>query len=137
MIFDLETAIKNKLLEIDKLERVYDYFTLKTEWYPFASFEFSWLDWDYQDSCTILREYKFNLVIVQEINQISRDQWKEIIYWVLDDIVTKFDWQMELWEWLIVNWKIIKWELWTAKTQEWEVLWLSIEISLEFEQEMW
>lgn len=137
MILELETAIKTKLETISEFQIVYDYFTLKTSWYPYASFELNWFEWDYLDSEHILRDYKFNLMIIQEANQISREKAKQIIYTLLDEIVEKFDWQMELWENMIVNWKIIKWEMWTFSNAEWSVLALNIEISLEFEQAMW
>ena len=137
MILELETAIKTKLETISEFQIVYDYFTLKTSWYPYASFELNWFEWEYLDSEHILRDYKFNLMIIQEANQITREKAKQIIYTLLDEIVEKFDWQMELWEWMIVNWKIIKWEMWTFSNAEWSVLALNIEISLEFEQAMW
>ena len=137
MILKLEQAIKTKLETIWDFQVVYDYFTLKTSWYPYASFELNWFEWDYLDSCTILRDYKFNLMILQEANQIEREQAKSIIYNLLDKTIQKFDWQMELWENMIVNWKIIKWEMWTFSNAEWTVLALNVEISLEFEQTMW
>jgi len=136
MILELETAIKTKLETIWDFQVVYDYFTLKTTWYPYASFELNWFEWDYLDSQTILRDYKFNVMIIQEANQITREEAKKIIYNLLDEMVEKFDWQMELWESMIVNWKIIKWEMWTFSNAEWNVLALNIEVSLEFEQAM-
>ena len=137
MILELETAIKTKLETIWDFQVVYDYFTLKTSWYPYASFELNWFEWDYLDSQTILRDYKFNVMIIQEVSKVTRDNAKQIIYNLLDKVVEKFDWQMELWENKIVNWKIIKWEMWTFLNAEWSVLALNIEIWLEFEQAMW
>ena len=137
MILELETAIKTKLETIWDFQVVYDYFTLKTSWYPYASFELNWFEWDYLDSQTILRDYKFNVMIIQEVSKVTRDNAKQIIYNLLDKVVEKFDWQMELWENMIVNWKIIKWEMWTFLNAEWSVLALNIEIWLEFEQAMW
>jgi len=137
MILELETAIKTKLETIWDFQVVYDYFTLKTSWYPYASFELNWFEWDYLDSQTILRDYKFNVMIIQEVSKVTRDNAKQIIYNLLDKVVEKFDWQMELWDNMIVNWKIIKWEMWTFLNAEWSVLALNIEIWLEFEQAMW
>lgn len=132
MITNLETVIKNKLSWLTKLKVVYDYFTTKTTWYPYASFELSNFEWNFLDVCTNLRTFEFNIVIVQQINEkMTRTSAKTILYKVLEDLITAFDWDQDLWDWTIVKWNVTNWDMWTFIEKEGSILALSVKLKLE------
>lgn len=131
MITELETAIKTKLEWISRFVKVYDHFTLKTEGYPYASFELSRFEWNFLDVCSNERNFTFNLVIIQNIHEsLTRDQAKDIIYKCLEDVITNFDWDQDLWESNVIRWRVSTWEMGTIIEQEWTTLALSVEITL-------
>lgn len=138
MIFELETAIKNKLEEITRFVAVYDSFVLKTDWYPYASFELSSFNGEFLDVCSNKREFTFNIVVIQETNKLlTRDQAKNIVYKCLEDIIEKFDGEQDLWESTIVKWNVTKWEIWTMLEKEWSIIALSVELVLEIVTTAW
>ena len=138
MIFELETAIKIKLEEITRFVAVYDSFVLKTDWYPYVSFELSNFDGEFLDVCSNKREFTFNIVVIQETNKnLTRDEAKNIIYKCLEDIITKFDGDQDLWESIIVKWNVSRWEMWTILEKEWSVIALSVELTLEVVTDAW
>lgn len=132
MIFEVETAIKEKLEEISNFAVVYDHFTLNTTWYPYASFELSNFAWQYLDSCSNERDISFNIMIIQNIekNIIERSAAKNIVYKCLEKVIEKFDWDQDLWEWTIVRGRVTSWEMWTFIEKEWSILALSVQITL-------
>lgn len=131
MIFEIETAIKAKLNEITRFEAVYNHFTLETDWYPYAAFEFSWFDWNMLSVCTNERGLIWNIIVLQSVEKKkwTRNEAKNIIYKCIEDIITKLDWDQDLWEWTIVRWEVSKWELWTIAWKEWSVMALNVEVS--------
>lgn len=132
MILDLESSIKTKLETITRFAKVYDNFTHITDWYPYAAFELSDFDWAFLDTCSNIRNFAFNIVVVQEINDtVTRAFAKNILYKSLEDIITNFDWDQDLWNWNIVNWNVSKWTMWTFLWKEWSILALSVELNLE------
>ena len=132
MIFELETAIKTKLETISRFQAVYDHFVLKAEWYPYASFELSDFDGAFLDCCSDQRQFTFNIIIIQEANKLlARDAAKNILYKCLEDVVTAFDGDQDLWEGTIVKWNVSRWQMWTFTEKEWSVLALNIELTLE------
>lgn len=138
MIFELETAVKTKLDTISRFQAVYDHFTLETTGYPYASFELSDFDWEYLDTCSNKRQFTFNIVVIQETNEnLTRDAAKNIIYKCLEDIITTFDGDQDLWEWTIVKWDVSRWQMWTFLDKEWSVLALNVELTLEIVTTAW
>lgn len=130
-ILQLETDIKTKLELLSNVNFVYDHYTLKTEWYPYASFELSSFDWSFADSCSNFRIQSFNVIIIQNISDDMDRQWaKTILYNILNEIVATFDWDMTLWNSNVIRWEVLKWEMWTFLSQEWDVLALNVEINL-------
>ena len=139
MITTLETAIRTKLETITELQAVYDYFTLNTTGYPYASFELSDFDGEFLDVCTNKRSFIYNCVIIQEINKknLTRDQAKDILYWILDSLITAFDWDQDLSEGIIIKWNVTKWQMGTFLDKEGSILALNIEINLEVTTTAW
>lgn len=133
MIFDLQTSIKAKLESITRFKAVYDNFTHKTTWFPYAAFELTDFDWAFLDVCTNVRNFKFNIVVTQEMNDdsVTRDTAKTIIYKCLEDIITAFDWDQDLWNGNIIRWDVSKWTMWTFLWKEWSILALSVELNLQ------
>ena len=131
MIFELETAIKTKLEATNKFVNVYDTHTLKSDWYPYCTFELSSFDWKYLDSCTNERDFIFNLVMLHTINaDFTRDTAKDILYRALEDVIERFDGDMDLSESTIVRGKVLTWEMGVLVEWEWQTLVLNVNISL-------
>lgn len=139
MIFELETALKTKLETISRFKIVYDHFVLASEWYPYASFELSDFDGAFLDCCSNQREFTFNIVIIQEISaeRVTRQKAKEILYNCLEDVVTAFDGDQDLWEWTIVKGNVSRGQMWTFTEKEWSVLALNVELNLEIVTNAW
>lgn len=133
MITNLETAIKTKLDWITSLAAVYDYFTLETTGYPYASFELSDFDGEFLDVCTNKRNFIFNTVIIQEINKknLTRGQAKTILYGVLEDLITAFDSDQDLGDGTVIKWNVTKGQMGTFLDKEGSILALNVEINLE------
>lgn len=137
MILEIETALKTKLETIPGMKQVFDFFTLEADWYPYASFEMWDFKWEYQDVSTILRQLNFNIVIIQEVWQLKREDAKKFLYEALEKAIEMFDWEMEIWENKIVNGLIMEWDMWTFEWAEWNTLAISLKVWFEFESEMW
>ena len=138
MILDLETSIKTKLQSITRFANVYDNFTHNTTWYPYAAFELTDFDGAFLDVCSNVRNFKFNIVVVQEMNEtLTRATAKTILYKCLEDIISNFDWDQDLWNWNIVKWDVSKWTVWTFLWKEWSILALSVELTLQVITNAW
>jgi len=103
MIFELETAIEAELnaLEISRGEslfvNVHNYHTLKSDGYPYCTFEMNDFTGEYLDSCSNKREFKFTIVCLQVINtELKRDEGKRILYNCLEKIIDRFDGNMDM-----------------------------------------
>ena len=131
MITELETAIKTKLETISDFQVVYDNFTLDTTGYPYAAFELSDFDGEFLDSCTNKRDFIFNIIVIQEISKsLTRDQAKDILYTCLENIITAFDGDMDLWESTIIKGSISKGQMGTFLDKEGSLLALRTELTL-------
>lgn len=139
MIFELETAVKTKLESITNFQAVYDHYTLNTSWYPYAAFELSSFDWSFLSVCANERDFTFNIIVIQEVNKntLTRDAAKNIVYKCLEQIVEKFDWDQDLWEWTIVRWNVSSWDMGTIQDKEWSVIALSIKLTLTILTQAW
>lgn len=90
-VITLRTAIKNKLDTVSQLQAVYDYFTSDVSGFPVAMFEPT------QDPSKIAtnREnehaYTFDIFILQEIQNIGRDEAIRILGGAVDAVVAAFD----------------------------------------------
>jgi len=105
MIFELETAIKAKLDTITRFSAVYDNHVLTTSGFPYSSFELASFDGEFLSVCKNKRNFIFNIVVVQDINEkLERPAAKNIVYKCLEDIITAFDGDQDLGEWTIIKW---------------------------------
>lgn len=138
MITNLETAIKTKLETISKFAVVYDYFTLKTTGYPYASFELSDFGGEFLDVCSNKRNFIFNCVVIQEINNnLTRTQAKTILYGILEDMISAFDGDQDLGDWNIIKWNVTRGQMGTFLEKEGSVLALNVEINVEIVTSAW
>ena len=94
-IAEVRTAIKNKLDELTGDGKVfvadYNYFTTKTTGFPCVMFEPSELSSVYEDTAYNYRSYTFNIVIVQEMNKISRSDAMDILLNCFEKVIDAFD----------------------------------------------
>jgi hypothetical protein len=94
-IAEVRTAIKNKLDTLTGDGKVfvsdYNYFTTKTTGFPCVMFEPSELSSVYEDTAYNYRSYTFNIVIVQEMNTISRSDAMDILLNCFEKVIDAFD----------------------------------------------
>jgi hypothetical protein len=94
-IAEVRTAIKNKLDTLTGDGKVfvsdYNYFTTKTDGFPCVMFEPSELSSVYEDTAYNYRSYTFNIVIVQEMNTISRSDAMDILLNCFEKVIDAFD----------------------------------------------
>lgn len=94
-IAEVRTAIKNKLDTLTGDGKVfvsdYNYFTTKTTGFPCVMFEPSELSSVYEDTAYNYRSYTFNIVIVQEMNKISRSDAMDILLNCFEKVIDAFD----------------------------------------------
>jgi hypothetical protein len=71
---------------------VYDYHTLETTGFPYASFEPIEFRAEILDTCNNLRTYVFQILIFQEVTETGgRKEAKEIVTKAMDDVVLALD----------------------------------------------
>ena len=94
-IAEVRTAIKNKLDELTGDGKVfvsdYNYFTTKIDGFPCVMFEPSELSSVYEDTAYNYRSYTFNIVIVQEMNTISRSDAMDVLLNCFEKVIDAFD----------------------------------------------
>lgn len=131
IITSLEASIKAKLEEINNFSFISDTFTLTPDGYPSATFELRSFDGEFLDTCTNRRNFTFNIDILEKVSKNrTRADAKTTIYNCLDQIIEKFDGQQDLWNWQIVIWQVTNWEMGTFLEWEWQVIALTVNLTL-------
>lgn len=130
-ILNIESKIAEKLNDTEKFQVVYDYHTLETTWYPYASFELDDFDWDVLDSCNDKINTTFWIIVYQELQNQTRREAKTTLYWVLDKLINDFRKDKTLW-WVADDMKVMSWQFGTyADWKEWDVMFLEIKIKFD------
>ena len=91
----LRSTIKTKLETLkgtgQPFANVYDFYTTKPSWFPFACFEPVQLNSQFEDTQYNYRNFVFTVYIVQEITTLTRDA-------ALDNLVNAFDMVINLFD---------------------------------------
>lgn len=121
-ISQIRDAIKTKLDRLSTPAVVYDIFKVNVEGYPSVMFEPTSLENIALDTCNNMRTYKFAIGITQEIENIDRDRWMDILIWVFDEIINAFDNDFDLWG--LCEWGVrpINWNFWVAEMENGSIL---------------
>lgn len=131
ILTSLEASIKSKLQEINNFSYISDTFTITPDWYPSATFELRSFDGEFLDTCSNRRNFTFNIDILDKVTEgRTREDAKRTIYNCLDQIIEKFDGQQDLWNNQIVIWQVTNWEMGTFLEGEWQVLALTVNLTL-------
>lgn len=109
-VTQIETAIQTKLESITKIQEVFPYYRAKPEEkFPFACFELSDFDGSVLDVCSNERQFIFNIVVLNPVNETTtRQKAKEILYKIVEDAIIAFDTEMELGQGQIVKGEVLK-----------------------------
>jgi len=92
MIATLKPLIKAKLDSITSLAFVYDYHNATPDGYPVASFEVARISNDAFDSCNNKIIYEFDIVIQQEIGELStRSEARVLLDATIDEIIEEIN----------------------------------------------
>lgn len=131
ILTSLEASIKSKLQEINNFSYISDTFTITPDGYPAATFELRSFDGEFLDTCSNRRNFTFNIDILDKVTEgRTREDAKRTIYNCLDQIIEKFDGQQDLWNNQIVIWQVTNWEMGTFLEGEWQVLALTVNLTL-------
>lgn len=91
----IRSAIKTKLETLKGTNKpfvnVYNFFTSNPTWYPFVMFEPADLQSEYEDTANNYRNYIFKIVIVQEMNKVTRGDAMDILLNCFDQTINAFD----------------------------------------------
>ena len=121
-IQNVRSAIKSKLDTLTWEWKCFAWdsniFTQEVTWFPFVMFEPVELQSQFADTANNYRDFIFNIVIVQEMNQISRADAMDIVLNCFEKMIDAFDqdftlwgvvnqvdatqgnfWEMDLWKW--------------------------------------
>jgi len=100
-ITDIRSAIKSKLDSLTWDWKVFaqcsNVYTQNVSWFPFVMFEPVELQSEFEDTAYNYRDFIFNIVIVQEMNQISRGDAMDIILNCFEQMIDAFDQDFTLW----------------------------------------
>ena len=100
-IQNVRSAIKSKLdsmsWEWKCFAWVSNVFTQDVSWFPFVMFEPVELQSEFADTANNYRDFIFNIVIVQEMNQISRSDAMDIVLNCFEKMIDAFDQDFTLW----------------------------------------
>lgn len=92
---DVRTAVNTKLETLKGTNKpfvnVYDFFTSKPSGFPFIQFEPAQLASQYEDTANNYRSFTFQIVIVQEMNTVTRHDAMDIIVKAFDQVTNAFD----------------------------------------------
>lgn len=103
-ITDIRNAIKTKLDSLTWEWKCFAWdsnvFTQDVSWFPFVMFEPVELQSEYEDTANNYRNFIFNIVIVQEMNQISRWEAMNIVLNCFEQMIDAFDQDFTLW-WVV------------------------------------
>ncbi len=87
----IRSAIETKLGTVSELAVVKDFHTLKTSGYPLATFEPSGHENSFLSNTDNFREYAFDIIIQQEMENVGRDDAIRILAATVDAVITAFD----------------------------------------------
>lgn len=103
-ITDIRNAIKTKLDSLTWEWKCFAWdsnvFTQNVSGFPFVMFEPVELQSEYEDTANNYRNFIFNIVIVQEMNQISRWEAMNIVLNCFEQMIDAFDQDFTLW-WVV------------------------------------
>ena len=100
-IQNVRSAIKSKLDWLTGEGKCFAWvsnvFTQDVSWFPFVMFEPVELQSEFADTANNYRDFIFNIVIVQEMNQISRSDAMDIVLNCFEKMIDAFDQDFTLW----------------------------------------
>ena len=100
-IQNVRSAIKSKLDGLTGEGKCFAWvsnvFTQDVSWFPFVMFEPVELQSEFADTANNYRDFIFNIVIVQEMNQISRGDAMDIVLNCFEKMIDAFDQDFTLW----------------------------------------
>ena len=100
-IQNVRSAIKSKLDWLTGEGKCFAWvsnvFTQDVSWFPFVMFEPVELQSEFADTANNYRDFIFNIVIVQEMNQISRGDAMDIVLNCFEKMIDAFDQDFTLW----------------------------------------
>lgn len=127
-IQDVRNAIKSKLDSLTWDGKVFvqasNVFTQKATGFPFVMFEPSEMSSVYEDTANNYRNFIFQIVIVQEMNQISRADAMDILLNCFEQMVDAFDQDWTLW-WVVQQVDATNGNFGEIDMEKWPCLYLS------------
>lgn len=127
-IQDVRNAINNKLQELTGDGKVFvevsNFFTQKASGFPFVMFEPAEMSSVYEDTANNYRNFIFQIVIVQEMNQISRGEAMDILLNAFEQMIDAFDKDWTLW-WVVQMVDATNGEFWEIDMEKWPCLYLT------------
>lgn len=127
-IQDVRNAIQTKLNELTGEWKPFvqssNYFTQKAVWFPFVMFEPAEMSSVYEDTANNYRNFVFQIVIVQEMNQISRGEAMDILLNCFEQMIDAFDKDWTLW-WVVQMVDATNGEFGEIDMEKWPCLYLS------------
>ena len=131
-IQNVRNAIKSKLEaltgEWQPFVQTSDYFTQKATGFPFVMFEPSEMSSVYEDTANNYRNFVFQIVIVQEMNQISRGEALDILMNCFEQMIDAFDQDRTLW-WIVQQVDATNGEFGEIDMEKWPCLYLSSKLN--------
>lgn len=98
---NIRTALQEKLEALTWEDEIFaensNFFTTKATGFPFVMFEPSNMSSEYMDTANNYRAYTFNVVIVQEMNQITRGEALDILINCFQQLSDELDKDWTLW----------------------------------------
>ena len=130
-IQDVRNAIKEKLDSLTWEGKVFaecsNIYTQDVSWFPFVMFEPVELQSLYEDTAHNYRDFIFNIVIVQEMNQISRAEAMDIVLNCFQQMIDAFDVDFTLW-WVVQQVDATQGNFGEMDLAKWPCLYLSSEL---------
>lgn len=127
-IQDVRNAITTKLWTLTGEWKVFvqasNYFTQKATGFPFVMFEPTEMSSVYEDTANNYRNFIFQIVIVQEMNQISRGDAMDILLNCFEQLIDAFDQDWTLW-WVVQQVDATNGEFGEIDMEKWPCLYLS------------
>ena len=127
-IQDVRNAIQTKLETLTGENKVFvqasNYFTQKATWFPFVMFEPSEMSSVYEDTANNYRNFVFQIVIVQEMNHVTRGEAMDILLNCFEQMIDAFDQDWTLW-WVVQQVDATNGEFGEIYMEKWPCLYLS------------
>ena len=124
MILTIRQKIKDKLTTLvwtwKPLVEVFDYHTIDCDWYPYVSFESTWLNRDFEDTCNNMRTLNFDLYVYQNLLNNDRQTAVSDLYNAVQNIIDTFDKDYTLWgtaEWWVNARNVEFWAIISDKSE--------------------